>query len=246
MTPEVWKPVVGYEDIYAVSDLGRIKSLERIVRGPCGQPLLRKERLRSLRPARQGYVRVALMDGAGGRVEVPLHRLVLEAFIGPAPEGRPQVNHKDFNKSNNLPANLEWVSPLENSAHARAGGRLHLLLGIKKSKVHSREIVAQARALADESRYSTSEISTMTGIPRGTLSKILSGSTWSMPGQVSVGRGRSAAHAHGKSRGLTLEGAREIRRLGATTRMTQRDLATMFGISQSSAGDVLLGRSWKE
>lgn len=94
---EQWKPVEGYEGIYAVSDLGRVKSLK-----------YGKERIMKPKKQRNGYLVVNLYRN-GQRKMLKVHRLVAEAFI-PNPEGLPEINHIDEDKTNNCASNIEWAS----------------------------------------------------------------------------------------------------------------------------------------
>jgi hypothetical protein len=141
MTSEIWKPVVGYEGIYEVSNAGNVKRiwapknnqhcLGRVLAGDIGG----------------GYRRVGLYrDGKGERVAI--HHLVLEAFIGPMPSGKEQANHKNGVKTDNRPENLEYVTRSENALHAcrilnthRQKGSLH-----GRSKL-TEEQVTEIRAL---------------------------------------------------------------------------------------------------
>ena len=100
MTNEVWKDVVGYEGLYKVSNLGRIKSLHQY-KGTderCIQPIENG----------RGYLFVGLHKDRQQRHRY-IHRIVAEAFID-NPDGLPQVNHKDENKANNSVDNLEWCT----------------------------------------------------------------------------------------------------------------------------------------
>lgn len=94
---EEWRPVVGAEEDYIVSNLGNVASLNYNHTGECR---LLKQNLS------RGYQRVAIVKN-GKYLSVKVHRLVAEAFI-PNPEGLPQVNHKDEDKTNNAVWNLEW------------------------------------------------------------------------------------------------------------------------------------------
>jgi len=110
---EEWRPVVGFEGMYEVSSLGRVRSL---------QPRWCNVRILKLWLTRDGYPQVHLRLGNVSKL-VRVHRLVAEAFIGKAPKNRPHVNHRDANKQNNRPANLEYVNNEENMAHAAALGK---------------------------------------------------------------------------------------------------------------------------
>lgn len=105
---EIWKPVVGWEGLYEVSSHGRIRSLNRVIINKSGGKQSFVGRI--LRPARDryGYNRVVLSK-EGTSYNRIVHRLVAQAFI-PNPNNLPEVNHKDEDKTNNIPENLEWCS----------------------------------------------------------------------------------------------------------------------------------------
>lgn len=100
---EIWKDVKDYKGLYQVSNLGNIKSIKYS---------------KILKPYKEkkGYLRVDLNKN-GIRRHYLVHRLVAETFI-PNPENKPQINHKDGCKENNLWNNLEWCTNLENAIHA--------------------------------------------------------------------------------------------------------------------------------
>lgn len=106
---EEWRPVVGWEDRYAVSDWGRVKRV-------AGGQGARKGHIRKLSICKQGYKYVGLQHNKY-RKTYKVHRLVAAAFIGPCPDGH-EVNHKNGVKDDNRPANLEYVTPLQNTRHA--------------------------------------------------------------------------------------------------------------------------------
>lgn len=115
MVAERWLPVVGYEDLYEVSDQGRIRRTAGSPHCPHG---------RTLRPLSMkiGYLQVGLCKD-GKRSLRYIHRLVADAFLGACPSGH-EVNHKDGNKRNSLLTNLEYVTSSENRHHAVLNGML--------------------------------------------------------------------------------------------------------------------------
>jgi len=115
---EIWKDVVGYEGLYKVSNLGRVKALERkIIKQDGTIRDIRKEIILKIHISDYGYCRVMLSKN-GVQNNYRVHRLVAIAFIE-NPKNKPQVNHIDHDKTNNKVENLEWVSNLENCCHAR-------------------------------------------------------------------------------------------------------------------------------
>lgn len=114
---EVWKPVPGYEGLYEVSSIGRVKSLPRLrVKGG----------IMKLRPGNKSgcYLAVALSKH-DVRVVHYVHYLVLLAFVGPRPEGL-EVRHLDGNDLNNTLGNLAYGTSAENKADVLRHGRHHL------------------------------------------------------------------------------------------------------------------------
>lgn len=128
MESENWIPVVGFEGFYEVSDLGGVRSVTREVTqlGPHGETVVRRINSRPLKPTPvdNGYSRVTLKAAALG-IKLRycyVHRLVLEAFVGPCPEGQ-QVRHfPDGTRSNNRLSNLSWGTPKENQADRQVQG----------------------------------------------------------------------------------------------------------------------------
>lgn len=92
--------MVGYEGLYEVSSLGRVKSL---LAGRVMKPWVNGD----------GYSQVGLR-GRGSRKQRLVHRLVCEAFHGPPPEGKPLVLHGFGGLSDNTPSNLRWGSNSDN------------------------------------------------------------------------------------------------------------------------------------
>ena len=113
---EIWKDIEGYEGCYQVSNLGFIKSLERVIITKQGLKKRHKERILKNTLFGTGYLCVPLTKN-GTRKNYQVHRLVAQAFI-PNPENKRTVNHKDSDKTNNCVENLEWHTHKENVNHS--------------------------------------------------------------------------------------------------------------------------------
>lgn len=115
---EVWKPVVGYEGFYEVSNLGRVRSLDRYVslRNRWGDIRERRYKGKLLVPfLHKGYPHVAVRKGSAGLVQQSVHRMVLEAFVGECPP-RMEACHNDGNRRNAALSNLRWDTRANNHA----------------------------------------------------------------------------------------------------------------------------------
>lgn len=119
---EEWRDIKGYEGLYQVSNMGRVKSLERTFFDKIGRKQIAKERI--LRPCttRNGYLLISLHT-SGKRKKFSVHRLVASAFV-PNPDNNPEVNHRDEDKTNNSVDNLEWCTRKENCTYGSRPKRM--------------------------------------------------------------------------------------------------------------------------
>lgn len=118
---EEWRPVVGYEGLYEVSDCGNVRSLDTFVRTKGGVLRLAKGRIRKLQRDDDGYMRVELYGGKKPKL-VGVHRLVAEAFI-PNPDNKEQVDHINGVRDDNRIENLRWFTLEENNSTDLAKSR---------------------------------------------------------------------------------------------------------------------------
>ena len=106
---EIWKDISGYEGIYQISNLGRVKSIARKTKNQYGDV----NRILKIKIEKNGYARIGLFKDKKQKF-FEVHRLVAQAFI-PNTNHYPHVNHKDENKLNNNVENLEWCTPNYNN-----------------------------------------------------------------------------------------------------------------------------------
>lgn len=141
---EVWKQIKGYEGHYDISSHGRVRSYNQTYRTDIknNQKVTRKGRILKANILNTGYCQVALYK-KGKCKKKAVHRLVGKAFV-PNPENKPQINHKDGNKTNNHYKNIEWATAEENQQHRfeTLGHEIHnkiklecITLGIKADSI---------------------------------------------------------------------------------------------------------------
>ena len=168
VTQEEWRDIPGFEGMFQVSSMGRVKSLDRIVGGAGGRTRVFPGSMRSFGRAGAGYRNVTLGKN-GRRRTFRLHRLVLSVFVGPCPEGF-QGSHLNGDPGDNRLCNLKWESARDN--HMRQWDH-----GTRPSVLTREDVIEiRARRAAGEPfrtifpDYSAAE---------STITQAASGHTWS-------------------------------------------------------------------
>jgi hypothetical protein len=220
---ERWRPVPGYEGLYAVSDLGNVRSFH------AGRGTGKRGGL--LRPGlTAGRLCVALRRDGTSRTRL-VHHLVLEAFAGPRPPGLNALHGPGGPLDNRL-ANLRWGTQRENYAGERA----------PTAKLTEAAVIECRRryAAGETQRALAAEF----GVNPATISEAVTGRKWGwLPGAVPTDRtrhGRKGERHHAAK--LTAAQAAEIRRRAGQEH--HGALASEFGVSQASVWRIAEGRTW--
>lgn len=167
---EKWKPIK--EDTkYEVSNNGRVRSWKKKGGGVYDAPNIMRQS-----SDQKGYKRINFLIN-GRTANKKLHRLVAEAFI-PNPGNKPQVNHKDGDKSNNSVGNLEWVTNTENMRHAYSTGVKTNRGEMGSKSILVEEDIIEIRQLLKKGVYQK-DIARMFGVAQITISNIKTGRNWS-------------------------------------------------------------------
>ena len=190
MAREIWKWVVGYEGYYQVSNCGNVRSVDRVIEYSTGQIRQHRGQVLKRRLDGGGYPHVSLYD-SGQEWDAKTHRLVLETFVSPSPEGH-ECNHIDGDKLNNRIENLEWVTPGENNRHAYENGlNQNAGEGHCWAKLTAHQ-VREIRQLYATGNYYQREIGAMFGVASTTVSRIVAGKRWALSYREGVQNERAA------------------------------------------------------
>jgi hypothetical protein len=225
---ERWLPVVGFLG-YDVSDFGRVRSYWNRRGGFNHQPHPMR-----LKPDKNGYMTVCLQS-ANREITCKVHRLVLEAFVGPCPEGMECRHFPDRNPANNLLANLSWARSKVNASDRWYHGTQPHGRSVVNVKLTDSQVKEIRKRRADGE--SLDSIKRRFAISRQSVSGICNGISWAhIPGP------RTRVPWNNQSRGLTANDAAVIRDLFAGG-MLQKNIAARYGISQTMVSRIVLGKT---
>lgn len=160
---EEWADIKGYENMYQVSNLGRVKSLKR-----------KEEVILKCKITKSGYREAKLFNV--NYKDFLVHRLVALSFI-PNPENKKQVNHIDGDKLNNVVTNLEWVTSKENAIHSIESGLKKVGSKSTSSKLKQSDVI-QIRKLYLTGDYTHDDLGALYNVHPTTIGKMLNGTNW--------------------------------------------------------------------
>lgn len=164
---EIWKDIPDYEGVYQVSNLGRIRSLDRYIkRGKSG--FFKEGQIQKLQNNGNGYLYKQLKHEGRYR-NFYIHRLVLMVFIGERPDGM-VICHKDGDTTNNNLNNLRYDTPLENNID-------QFRHGIEKGKLSNDDVLKVRKMYKDG--YKTKEISEFFNVGKWVVQRINKGENYS-------------------------------------------------------------------
>lgn len=167
---EQWVSIPGYEGYYEVSDLGRVRSIDRIVKGnvPGRVNRLKGKVLRD-RVQNAGY-RVVTLCKEGKPADYLVHALVLTSFVGPCPADKRECLHRDHNKHNNVLTNLRWGTREENILDSCLDGRRAQKLTIEQ--------VEEIRELYATGKYTQEKVGEKFGVSQVMIGRIVRNKNW--------------------------------------------------------------------
>jgi predicted DNA-binding protein YlxM (UPF0122 family) len=239
---EIWKDILGYENLYKISNYGNIISYRIYKTGKLMKPSTDKD----------GYLQIGLRDIDRKRKWFRMHRLVAIAFIE-NPLNLPKINHKDGKVNNNYVENLEWCDDSWNNKYR------HILNpDIFKGEncphtKHTNEEILQIYNLAWEEELTQKEIANMFNVTRKYVSNIKRGSSWtSVTHHDSIKRYRKqggfpihvcAGEKNGSAK-LTNNQVLEIYELVWNSTLSYGEIAKKFNVTTVCIGSIKHGKTW--
>lgn len=172
---EIWKDIPDYEGYYQVSNLGRVRSLDRFVVYSNGRNRVHKGSLISPYKNHDGYWKACLWVGRKMKA-YSVHALVVRAFLGSPPDGC-EVNHLDGNKDNNSLYNLEYCTKSRNIAHAQDMGLKPVGSRCYQAKLSESQVL-EIRKLYASGLITQTAIASMFGVKPTYISAIVRRRKW--------------------------------------------------------------------
>lgn len=241
---EIWSAISGFEGIYEVSNMGQVRSLDRMIRSRWGTPRHKQGGIRKSRVGKTGY-RYMILYKDGANETRKIHRLVASAFCR-RPSGCDYVNHKDGDKLNNHAENLEWVTASQNAAHAIELGLYVPTKGEDKSPsgLRNKDIDAIRRRILEMEPIQS--IANDFNISRSVVMGIKTCRSWGDVGCPHLSkkcRDSSFRGANHPKRKLSDDQVFEIIDLLGSG-LSMRKIASRYGVHETSIGSINSGRAY--
>jgi hypothetical protein len=174
---EIWVDIVGYENLYQISNKGRVKSLRKTIdKGKWGEVIFPEKILKQFERSNiEDYLCINLYKNKKAKTH-SVHRLLAIAFI-PNPHNKPHINHINCIKNDCRIENLEWCTPSENALHAIRNGRVTILNGEKNVNSVLTEVAVR---IIRNSRYKISrkELSETFGVSIAHIDRVRCRQRW--------------------------------------------------------------------
>lgn len=174
---EIWKDIKGYEGVYQVSNLGRVRSLSRELTYSDGRKYQYKGKVLKVNVNKVCGARMVHLYLNQSREALLLHRLVAVAFI-PNPSNKPEINHINGDRSDNSVSNLEWATRAENMEHGFRTGLINNTGTNHGNNVYPDEQIREVKRLLKEGSLTQKAIAEVTGVKKGTVEQIAQGRQW--------------------------------------------------------------------
>lgn len=177
---EIWKTIEGYPN-YQISNLGRVKSIERKVKSNNGYRIIREKILKPSKH-RDGYLKINLFKD-GEKKTMQLHRLVAKAFVQNDSLFNNEVNHKNECKTDNRACNLEWCDSTYNNNYGTRNIRAGISISKAKKGIYNTKHSKLVKCLETGVIYpSVSEVNRQLGFSKCSISECCNGKAKSCGG----------------------------------------------------------------
>ncbi len=171
---ETWKDIPGYEKMYQASNLGRIRSLDRYVKGNKNKLRLYPGSILKGTPDKDGYLKLSLSK-ENKQISFGIGRLVAKTFLENINNFK-EINHKDGNKQNNSIDNLEWCTRSQNEKHAYDTGLIKKKFG---EQHHNAKLTNEAvRVIRNSFTLTHQELANIFGVNRKCVGNIINFKNW--------------------------------------------------------------------
>lgn len=170
---EVWKSINGYETMFEVSNMGRVRGIQRTTKTTEYGPTICRARLLKGTPDRKGHIRICFGNGPSKK-SFFVHRLVAEAFIGPRPRGL-NVLHKNDIANDNRAENLYYGTQFQNMQDRERNGKTARGERCGCAKLTA-EMVREIRLLKPTTTYYA--LAARFGVSHTSIEQVVKGKTW--------------------------------------------------------------------